>query len=152
MWWAYTGVAGSLGSIASALALAWRSRRDTGRQFVAVNAPSQWVWGRRALRQPQHTWRYTGVGLLVHHLSSLFWASIYAAWLVRRRPSPVAAAAIVTALAAGVDLRAVPERLSPGFQHPLRRSSLCWVYVAFGAGLAAGAWWVGSRPRWRGTC
>jgi len=39
-------------------------------------------------------------------------------------------------VAALVDLRLVPERLTPGFERRLSRRSLAWTYVGFGAGLA----------------
>jgi hypothetical protein len=58
------------------------------------------------------------------------------------RPTPgevLAGAAVVTAVAALTDLRLVPPRLSPGFEHRLRAPSVVLVYVAFAAGLAMGA-------------
>ena len=42
----------------------------------------------------------------------------------------------MTSLAAVIDLRAVPERLTPGFERRLSSGSLALVYLAFGAGLA----------------
>ncbi|HLL17245.1 MAG TPA: hypothetical protein VK439_00540 [Rubrivivax sp.] len=131
---------GSLASLASAAVLAASARRETGSPWAALNAPSHWFWGRPALRRNEATWTYTGVGMLTHHLSAIFWAVGYE-WLRSRRRNPTAAnaigdAAVVTALAATVDLKVVPERLTPGFEHRLSKPSLLMTYVGFGVGLA----------------
>jgi hypothetical protein len=47
-------------------------------------------------------------------------------------------AAAVSALAAVVDLKLVPHRLTPGFQERLSSKSLALVYGSFAAGLFAG--------------
>jgi hypothetical protein len=131
---------GSLASLASAAVLAVSGRRETGSPWAALNAPSHWFWGRPALRRNEATWTYTGVGMLTHHLSAVFWALGYE-WIRARRQKPTVAnaigdAAAITALAATVDLRVVPERLTPGFEHRLSQRSLLLTYVGFGAGLA----------------
>lgn len=95
--------------------------------------------------------RHTGTGFAVHHASSLFWAALYELVQARRRrvsPSTLTMdAAAVTAVAAVVDLKLVPERLTPGFERRLSRPSLAAVYVAFGIGLASSALWRRQRPR-----
>ncbi|HZF81750.1 MAG TPA: hypothetical protein VEZ89_18375 [Rubrivivax sp.] len=131
---------GSLASLASAAVLAVSARLETGSPWAALNAPSHWFWGRPALRRNEATWTYTGVGMLTHHLSAVFWALGYE-WLRSRRRDPTVAnaigdAAAVTALAATVDLKVVPERLTPGFEHRLSQRSLLLTYLSFGAGLA----------------
>ncbi|HEY9029163.1 MAG TPA: hypothetical protein VIO33_05765 [Burkholderiaceae bacterium] len=128
---------------ASALTLLWRGERDSGGHAAApLNAVSHWWWPRRALREDRPSWRYTGNGLLVHVASSWWWAAIYAACRrLRREPTAanaVADAAAVGAAAALVDLKLVPERLTPGFERRLSSGSLAWVYVAFAVGLAVG--------------
>jgi hypothetical protein len=134
---------GALGGVLSALVLAWRSRIDTGRGAAALNAPSHWVHGAPALRRDAVTWRHTVLGFAIHTASSFFWAVWHRQLRVRRRaPTPANAlvdAAVITAAAALVDLRVVPPRLSPGFEHRLDRTSLVLVYAAFGAGLLLGA-------------
>jgi hypothetical protein len=79
----------------------------------------------------------------VHHASSLFWAVFYE-WMQSRRrtttPATVVAdAAVLTAVAAAVDLTVTPQRLRPGFEQRLSRPGLAGVYVAFAVGLAAAA-------------
>lgn len=127
----------------SGLVLAWRGRVERGRAAAPVNAPSHWIWGRPALQADGVSVRHTGLGLLVHQGSSFLWSAAYAAlqaW--RARPSTatrLADAIAVTALAAVVDLRLVPERLTPGFERRLSRRGVAMVYVSFAAGLALGA-------------
>jgi hypothetical protein len=86
--------------------------------------------------------RHTVVGQVTHHASSLLWAAVYA-WLRGRRPAPTALnavgdAAAVTALAAVVDLKLTPQRLTPGFERRMSSSGLAMVYASFGVGLALG--------------
>lgn len=133
---------GGLASLLSLAALAHGGRRDVGSALAPINAPSHWFWGDEALRRNGASAKYTLLGATTHHASSLFWAGVYELLGLRRRrrtaAGAVADAAVVTALAAVVDLRIVPERLTPGFERRLSKRSLAWVYVAFGAGLAIG--------------
>jgi hypothetical protein len=48
-------------------------------------------------------------------------------------------AAAASAVACFTDYQLTPPRLRPGFEERLSRTSLLMVYLAFGAGLAAGA-------------
>lgn len=135
-------VDGLLAAGVSGLALLWRGRVDTGAAVAPVNAVSHWIWPREALRRDRPSWRHTGVGAVVHSASSMVWAGVYA-WLRarRRHPTPVNAlgdAAAATAMAALVDLKLVPRRLTPGFERRLTPRSLGIVYAGFAAGLAAG--------------
>jgi hypothetical protein len=133
---------GLAAAVLSGLVLAWRGRAETGSAAAPINAPSQWLHGREALRRDDLTWRHTALGALVHGASSLLWAGLYG--LLReqreRRGSTSTAAALadaaaVTAVAAVVDLKLVPDRLSPGFQHRLSRPAVALTYVSFAAGL-----------------
>jgi len=138
-------VSGSAASLVSMAMLAWRGHLENGSAAAPVNAPSHWFWGRESLRRDGTTLRHTAVGAAVHHASSLFWAAIYALLQSRRRPQPVADAITLTAVAAVVDLKLVPARLTPGFEQRLSRRSLAWVYGGFAAGLVLGAALVGRR-------
>ena len=156
---------GSVASILSSLVLAGRGRRETPSAAAPINAVSHWLYGRRAYRADTPSTRHTLLGFGIHHLSAVFWGFLFEALLERleRREGPTtkastgvpiaavvrlrhptaaelgAAAAAVTALAALTDLRLVPERLTPGFQHRLRPASVGLVYLGFAAGLALGA-------------
>jgi len=140
--WRRVWMHGSLASLLSAAVLAWRGRAETGHAAAALNAPSHWLWGRRALRRNDASLRHTLPGIAIHHASSLFWALFYEGLQSRRRrvtpAGAMADAAAVTAVAALVDLRLVPERLTPGFERRLSARSLSGVYLGFAAGLALG--------------
>jgi len=154
--WLHNGPARVLtcGLIAGSLSMALMARRgqlDNGQALQALNAPSHWLYGNRALEQTAPSRRYTGWGVLIHQASSLMWATLFDQ-LLRQRKQPASwpvlttAAAGVSAVAALVDLRLVPHRLTPGFQHHLSSRSLALVYGAFGAGLLLGALLL-PRPR-----
>jgi hypothetical protein len=141
---------GTCASLASGLALLQCAKSDTGRPLAGVNAPSHWLWGEEGVRANRPSIRHTLVGFLVHHASSIFWAAGHALLRARRTdhhalPGVVADAAAVTAVAALVDLKLVPQRLTPGFERRLSRGSLVYVYLAFGVGLAVGEWMVVRR-------
>ncbi|MDN3921531.1 hypothetical protein [Roseateles violae] len=141
-------LSGGLASALSTLVLAWRGRRDAGSGAAPLNAPAHWLWS-RALGQDRSSLRYTVLGMVVHHLSSVFWAFFYEkASPAQARPDARQAlrtAAAVTTLAAVVDLKLVPERLTPGFERRIDVSSLLLVYAAFASGLALGSLLRGPR-------
>lgn len=135
-------VSGGLASALSTLVLAWRGQRDAGSVAAPLNAPTHWLWP-NALRQNESSLRYTFTGMVVHHVSAIFWAVLYERLAPPRHQRTAAAAlrdaAAVTAVAACVDLKLVPQRLTPGFERRLNRGSLCTVYAAFAGGLALAA-------------
>ena len=157
---------GSAASVLSTFTLAGLGRRETPGAAAPINAISHWVHGDRAYRRDRPDLRHTGLGLAIHQASALLWGVLYEALLglrvasraesgprratparpvslsAARRPpidELVGLAAGVTALAAFTDLRLVPPRLSPGFEHRLRPASVGLVYLAFCGGLALGA-------------
>lgn len=133
-------IVGTVSGLTSLAAMALRSRQENGTPWVSINAPSHWLWGEEAIRQNGPSWRYTATGFLVHQLSAGFWALIHERWFAsegapRSTGNLVRDAAITSALAALVDFRCVPDRLSPGFQRRLSFGSLVGIYVLFGGGL-----------------
>lgn len=128
----------------STLVLLWRGKREAASASAPVNAVSHWLWPRSALRRNDASMRYTASGAVIHHLAGLFWCALYEALAATRRHATPAIvvrdAAAVTALAATVDLKVVPKRLSPGFEERLSTRSLVMVYSAFAAGMALGGW------------
>jgi hypothetical protein len=142
-WLAPVLLAGTLAATLSGAVLLWRSRAETGHASAAVNAPSQWLWGRGAIEANDVDARHTLLGTAVHWLSSCFWAVGFE-WLRRRHPddTPLGAlrdGAATAGLAAFTDLTLVPERLTPGFEKRLSRRSLGGVYATFAVGLAVAA-------------
>jgi hypothetical protein len=134
-------VSGSIASLTSTAALAAASRIETGHAPATLNATSHWVWGDEAADVDDATAAHTGVGFLIHHAASIFWAVLYersagAAVERGRVPPALAAGAAGAAFACFVDYVCVPKRLTPGFELRLSRPSIAAGYVAFGAGLA----------------
>jgi len=145
-------IVGSFASLTSLAGLALRGRAENGSPWGPVNAPGHWVWGDRALLQDRRSLRYTAAGLLVHHLSAGFWGLLHEKVLGTEGQAKAVSgllrdAAATTAVAALVDLRLVPHRLTPGFQLRLSPFSLVVVYALFGLGLAAGSYLAGRRER-----
>lgn len=142
-WIVRTNLSGAIAAVLSSVVVAACSACEARAPLAGVNAASQWFWGRRAKRHVGPSWRYTAVGYLVHHFSSLLWAGIYEAWCVRRPAPPrvsAARAAVVATAACVVDYTITPRRFRPGFERHIGPASIAVVYVAFGMGLFAGAW------------
>lgn len=135
-------VSGSFASLLSAAYLAWAGERR-GMPAAPVNAVSHWLFGRRAIDADDPSLQYTLTGYLVHHAASVFWGVMHAkAWGMRpesSKPLPAIASAVATAgVAAFVDLKLTPPRLSPGFEHRLKKPEMTNVYACFALGLVIG--------------
>ena len=136
-------IAGAMASVVSTVALAVAGRRETGSAVAPTNAISHWLWRGEAYAVDRPTLRHTVVGYAIHHLTSTFWAVIYA-WLHGNRheaqtvPKALAGATVAAAVACVVDYKATPKRLTPGFEHRLSTGAMALVYGAFAVGLAAG--------------
>ena len=141
-----SGSAWTLESVAagvlSTVALMVLGRRENGSPFAPLNATSHIVWGESAARVNQRDWKHTGVGQLLHHASAFFWGALFEALQARRaRPSAAGVltdAAVTTAVAAVVDLKLVPNRLTPGFEKRLSKRALTVTYGTLAAGLVIG--------------
>ena len=137
-------VAGTTASVLSTLVLAFAGWRETGSAAAPTNAEGHWLRGDDALRDDGLTWAGTATGYLTHHLSTVFWATLYsAAWGHRREAKSVAQAvlggAATAAAAAAIDYTLVPERLTPGFERRLSTPATVATFGAIAAGLALGA-------------
>lgn len=145
LWWG-----GMAANLLSAAVLMLRGRQESS-TLAPINAVSHWAFGSKALQQDDASLRHTATGAAIHAGSSLFWAALYDVVVVKpllrrlpaNQPLRVAAplvvgAAAVATVAAATDLKLVPERLTPGFQHRLSNTSLVLTYTAFGIGLAIG--------------
>jgi hypothetical protein len=135
-------IAGSVASATSTVALAAAGKWCNGSWSAPINAVSHWAWDRKALMHHRPSVAYTVVGYAIHHLASVFWATLQAAAREKLSPGapPTAAGAALTgAVAALVDLRLTPRRLTPGFDHKVPTAALVAVYACFAVGLLAGA-------------
>lgn len=145
-------VSGLTAGTLSLWTLARRGQVDGHPAATTLNAPSHWLYGDRALEQTRPSWRYTGAGTLIHEASAVMWAALFESLVRRRGQQPslatlAASAAVVTGVAAVVDLKLVPDRLTPGFEHHLSGRSLALVYGSVAAGLVLGALLTRSRSR-----
>ncbi|AOB31306.1 hypothetical protein AKI39_12320 [Bordetella sp. H567] len=130
---------GSVASAASMAVLAYFGRRER-KGMAPMNAPSHWLWREESLRERGFTVRHTVAGYLIHHGSSVFWAVPFEYLLLEgpHRPRRIAVLGLtLAAVAAGVDLKLTPKRLTPGFERHLDGSSLAIVYGVFGLALGA---------------
>lgn len=150
-------VSGALASALSTAVLVLAGRRESRSGAAPLNATSQWLWGPAEAHGCQRTdRRHTLSGYLIHHGACTFWAAMHSAALARtrvpERPLPaLAAGAATAAMAALVDLKCTPERLTPGFQHRVSVPALVATYGAFALGLALGGLAVRrARPRRHG--
>ena len=137
-------VSGTIAGIVSTISLAILGKAELGKPAAPVNGPSQWIWGKHAPHEDRFTLRYTILGHMVHHASSVFWAVLYERLRERLRqrlgkeqnPSPTVPALITAAAAYTVDFHVVPQRLTPGFERRLSKRSILMVYGSFALGLA----------------
>jgi hypothetical protein len=105
---------------------------------------SHWLWGDEAAQDESLSWRLTGVGTLSHVLSAAFWATLHAKVRPRVPPDQSAAAAMAggvatSAVAAFVDYKLMPRRVTPGFENRLSTTSMVAAFGAIAAGVALGA-------------
>jgi len=145
-------VRGSGAGLASMLALAACSRRETGSSLAGVNAVSHWAWGDLDARRDGFSWKHTIVGGLTHEAASVFWAFCFDRLFASRRVAPaitrlVGETAAMSALACAVDYTITPKRFTPGYEIRLTKRSLVGVYVAFAAGLAIGSFLLPAGER-----
>lgn len=133
---------------ASVVALAVAAQAESRGALQPLNATSHWLNGDGVARRTAPGWRTTGVGLATHLAATGFWAATYELWLRRgsRSAADVLGKAVAMAgVSALVDYRATPRRFTPGWEFVLTPGAMAVVYLALGAGLAAGA--AACRPR-----
>lgn len=75
---------GSVASLSSKLLVLLRSKIEAGKAARGANDISHWVWDEHARRQKDFSWRYTATGYVIHHASSVFWATFFEAILARK--------------------------------------------------------------------
>lgn len=145
-------VSGTLASVLSTSVLALLGKRRMGKPFAPTNATSHWLWGNdEAFNALDPSLRHTAVGYATHHASAIMWALFYHRWLDAERDRTPATivrdAALMSAIAAFVDYRLTPKRLTPGFEAHLSRANMVGVFAAVAAGLAAGAFLCSRHER-----
>jgi hypothetical protein len=134
-------VSGSAASVASATAMMTCSALHEGSIAGGLNGPSQWLWGEHEAYTREATLRHTAAGYVIHHATSIFWATLYEAVFGgsrRRKPAlqHIAEAGLSAGTAYVVDYHLTPRRLRPGFEKHVSTKGMVAIYAAFAAGLA----------------
>ena len=137
-----TLVTSAIASAASGVTLMMLSAREGRAPMRPINATSHWIHGPRAGRKRGTDLAHTGVGIVTHHLATMWWSFLLEKWLgprPRTLPEMALAGGSTAALAALVDYGLMPRRLSPGWELALTRKSMVGAFAAMAVGLAAGA-------------
>lgn len=136
-------VSGMLAGLLSTAVLMATGKRENRSAVAPVNAESHWLWGEESLREDSPTLRHTLAGIVTHHLSTVFWATLYALVRGERKtvdvPQALLGGIATSAAAAVIDYTLVPRRLSPGFEHRLSTGAMVGVFAAIAGGIALGA-------------
>ena len=146
-----SGRSGTVSGLLMATVIAVASRTRTGRAAPGLNAISHMLWGEKAGRQRNWSFRYTVSGLVLNQLACLFWSGCFEA-LFRERPSHlpgrgVPPVILVSFVAYLVDYHVVPKRCTPGFELLFPRAWYPSLYAGLAASLWAGAQVRDSSPR-----
>ena len=141
-----SSLSGTASGLLMSMVIAMASRARTGRTAPGLNAISHILWGGKAGRQRNWSFRYTVSGLLLNQLACLFWSGFFEA-LFRDRPNRLPGQGVphvilVSFVAYLVDYHVVPKRCTPGFELLFPRA---W-YPSLYAGLAASLW-AGAQVR-----
>lgn len=124
--------------LAGAVALA--GQIEDSDAVAPINAISHIVWGDEAYNQHEPSWKYTGTGLLLNHVSVASWALLYE-WIFGRARDrgqvgrALGGGFLISLLAYLADYHAVPSRLKPGFERHLQPKSLMFIYFVLGLAL-----------------
>lgn len=134
-------ISGTVASIVITGALALLARHEGKRALQPMNATSHWLHGDRAGRLRGSDLAHTVLGYATHHVSSIFWATLLERWLGPQRSvlAILPRAGAISALAAAVDYRLMPKRLSPGWEIVLSPRSIRAAFAVMALGLAIGA-------------
>jgi len=129
--------AGSLASVAAALALAAASKTEGRSAAAPLNATSHWVHGDSAAGRDKFDLAHTGLGYATHHAAAILWGGLFEALRARSSRNDMAAvardAAAASAAAAIVDYVFTPHRLTPGWELVLSKRSMALAYIAMAA-------------------
>lgn len=150
--WKNVLLTAGLATAGTTVAASLLGRKDAGSAAAALNATSHILYGERAARQDEFSLKYTLAGSVLNAAAMLSWAALQELGLGRwARGGSTTRAAMAGAATSGVayitDYRVVPERLTPGFEKRLSRTSLAIVYSVLALALAVG---VRAGDRWRG--
>lgn len=150
-------ISGTVSGLATAGVASLVGKCENGSYAAPLNATSHIVWGEEAAYHNRPSLKYTLMGFLLNHASTIFWASFYEKLFgrygtgkmrVRRLPftvspepvslvKPVCGGAAVAAAAYIIDYHLIPKRFTPGFEKRVSGKSLTAIFAALAVGLAA---------------
>ncbi|TCN33342.1 hypothetical protein [Sinorhizobium americanum] len=108
---------GTIASLTTTAVLSLLARLEGRSIFQPANATRHWLHGEKAGHVKVGDTKHTLVGYCTHHLSAIFWAQPFEAWLSADRSGKATftlrKAAITAAFAYLVDYHLVPKRLTP---------------------------------------
>ena len=129
--------AGSLASIAAAIALAAASKAERHPAAAPINATSHWLHGDADAVRGDIDVAHTGVGVATHHSAAILWGGLFELLRHRSRRDDLAAVArdgiVAAGVAAIVDYVFTPHRLTPGWELVLSKRSMALPYAAMAA-------------------
>jgi len=130
-------LAGILAAIFSLIVLGGLTAVSGQPFWMPLNVTTQAIYGPEVAEIPAFDLGHTGLGLLIHVISCIFWAAV--AMIFMQWIGSAAAAGLGTALLALViDYGILPERLSPGWHLALVFPVVVCGFIALGLGL-----WLG---------
>ncbi len=133
---------GSLAGLVATAALAFLGKREAGSAAAPINATSHVLYGDEAGTVDGVDLKHTVPGLVINTGAGIFWAFVRELLMSRTarptRAKAAAAGAATAALAHAIDYRAIPRRLTPGWELRVSNKSVVLGFVALGVGLAAG--------------
>jgi GNAT superfamily N-acetyltransferase len=143
-------ISGTSGAICSAAVLALLGKAVAGTAAGPLNGPTQLLAGERSARDRRVSVK-TAVGLGLHHLIAIGWATLHEAYVAPRArgrgiAAQLAAGGITAAVAYGADYGIARGRLQPGFEKHLGRASRIAAYAALAVGFALPAIVRSRRP------
>jgi hypothetical protein len=135
-------ISGSIACAATLAAVAACGVRRRRGATSPINAISHVFWGDEAAGAVRPDLRHTVPAIVINEGAAIFWAALYERAFGRaaeqgRIVTAFMGGAAVAALAYLVDYRAVPKRLTPGWEYHLRGLSLAAVYAALALSLPA---------------
>jgi len=140
----YAFYSGAMAGLASLLAVIGSAAAEGRGALQPINATSHWLHGQKAGKYKRADASHTGVGLVTHAASAMFWAVPFAYWASRRAPQSLprllCGAAALSAFAALFDYGVVPRRITPGWELAVSNRAVGGAFAAMAIGLAAGAW------------
>ena len=136
-------VSGALAAAFSAAVVMVAGRRQGGSAVAPVNAISHWMWGDEAARSERVDVRHTLVGAITQLGAGIFWGTLHAALRpqVPRDavvPAAIAGGLVTSAVAGVVDYGVIPDRLTPGWELRVSKTSVLLALAAMAAGIALG--------------